>query len=303
MAFTIITENDISQWNDETGSIYHFPKKYLKHLQPGTKIIYYKGRIKDNSYLKSRLSKDPHYFGFGEIGNIWKDGNNEKNYFAEIINYIPFTKAVSFKVENGSYIEIIPQNKKSNYWRDGVRSTSKEVYHKIISLAENNYFTDEDCLNLVEENILKPYPKGIKKISESKINTGNYNINLKSIGDKGENHVLNYLKKNLTSNEKKTLKWHANIGETPGYDISFYNNNSELIAIEVKSTTGKVFKNFIMTINEINAAKKIKENYFIYLVSDCMSKSPKLNILKNPTIDNNFNFEPVSFNVSLHTDS
>jgi hypothetical protein len=25
MDYTVITENDISQWNDETGSIYHYP--------------------------------------------------------------------------------------------------------------------------------------------------------------------------------------------------------------------------------------------------------------------------------------
>jgi len=37
--YTIITENDESQWDDDTGVLYHFPKKYLKHLQPGTNVI------------------------------------------------------------------------------------------------------------------------------------------------------------------------------------------------------------------------------------------------------------------------
>jgi len=32
MTFTIITENDVSQWDDETGTTYHFPNKHLSTL-------------------------------------------------------------------------------------------------------------------------------------------------------------------------------------------------------------------------------------------------------------------------------
>ena len=31
----IITENDVSQWEDQTGVLYHFPKRYEKYLKPG----------------------------------------------------------------------------------------------------------------------------------------------------------------------------------------------------------------------------------------------------------------------------
>ncbi len=48
--YAVIVENDVSQWDDDTGVLYHFPKRYLKYLQPGTHVIYYKGRIKDKAY-------------------------------------------------------------------------------------------------------------------------------------------------------------------------------------------------------------------------------------------------------------
>jgi len=48
---TVITENDESEWGDETGTLYHFPKRYRKNLEPGTRLIYYKGRIKNKVFL------------------------------------------------------------------------------------------------------------------------------------------------------------------------------------------------------------------------------------------------------------
>ena len=32
---TIIVENDVSQWEDRTGEVYHFPKRYRELLLPG----------------------------------------------------------------------------------------------------------------------------------------------------------------------------------------------------------------------------------------------------------------------------
>ena len=52
--FTAITENDESQWDDTTGVSYHFPKRYLKYLEPGTNVVYYKGRIKNTAFREHR---------------------------------------------------------------------------------------------------------------------------------------------------------------------------------------------------------------------------------------------------------
>ena len=121
MNYVVITENDVSQWKDNTGREYHFPKRYLKYLTKGTVIVYYKGRMKDASFALKRMTRDPHYFGIAEIGEVKQDIDSEKNdYYAEIINFKPFSYPVLAK-KSGQFIEKIPTSRLKNYWRDGVR--------------------------------------------------------------------------------------------------------------------------------------------------------------------------------------
>lgn len=131
--YAIIVENDESQWQDDTGVLYHFPKRYLKYLEPGTQVIYYKGRIKDRAYQKSRLSNDPHYFAIGAVGKTFPDRNSSKNdFFCTIESFKAFAKPIPAKVA-GEYLEEIPPNLVSNYWRSGVRPISKENYELILT--------------------------------------------------------------------------------------------------------------------------------------------------------------------------
>lgn len=141
--YAIITENDISKWDDEPGLIYHFPSRYLKILKPKTKVIYYKGRLTDKKFKNLRLSNEPHYFAAAIIGGITSQ-KNSSNYFAEILDFKRFSKAVPFKI-NGQYLEKIPEQYKSNYWRVGVRLINESIYNKIISFS--NIETEENNLN------------------------------------------------------------------------------------------------------------------------------------------------------------
>lgn len=132
--YAIITENDLSQWKDKTGKLYHHPKRHLKSLVPGTKVIYYKGNLKDKKYEKYRLTSKAHYFGIGEIGKQYPDPNSTKNdYFSEIINFQAFDSPIFTKDKDGHYLETIPTSRQTNYWRDGTRPITKEVYEKILS--------------------------------------------------------------------------------------------------------------------------------------------------------------------------
>jgi predicted HNH restriction endonuclease len=150
MKYIIITENDTSNWDDETGVKYHFPPTYRKLLTEGTKVIYYKGRLIDKTFQDLRLSNKPHYFGIGTIGKI-KAELNSKNYFAEINNFGLFTKAVPFKTEEG-YLEVIPASLKDNYWRNGVRQISKAVYDKIVNNTDLS--SSQEKFNDHEQNDL-----------------------------------------------------------------------------------------------------------------------------------------------------
>lgn len=135
MAFAVIAENDESQWNDDTGGLYHFPKRYAKFLAPGTEVAYYKGAQKKAIYAGKRLSPEPHYFGIAVIGQVHPDHESEKgDLFATIVSFQPFAKAVIAKQGDG-YLETIPKARESNYWRDGVRPVDEATFKRIRDAA------------------------------------------------------------------------------------------------------------------------------------------------------------------------
>ncbi|MCR7161755.1 restriction endonuclease, partial [Pseudomonas aeruginosa] len=46
----VIAENDVSIWDDETGAVYHYPRRYSAILKPGVQVVYYKGKLTDKSF-------------------------------------------------------------------------------------------------------------------------------------------------------------------------------------------------------------------------------------------------------------
>ena len=138
MNYAIVTENDSSQWKDKTGELYHFPSRYVRLLESGTQVVYYKGRMKDNSFVNKRLSPEPHYFGIARIGRVFPDTKSTKqDYYADIVDFIPFSKEVLAKQE-GAYVEAIPDSRVSNYWRDGVRAIDQATFDRIVELSDIN---------------------------------------------------------------------------------------------------------------------------------------------------------------------
>ena len=134
--YAIITENDESEWEDIKGEGYHYTNTYRNILTPGCQVIYYKGKLRDQRFSESRLSNDPHYFGCAEFGKSVEDSSSEKgDLFCEIIKYQEFNYSVPFKVDV-KYIENIPDSRKSNFFRFGVRETYKETYDRILSLTK-----------------------------------------------------------------------------------------------------------------------------------------------------------------------
>ncbi|MFE2864400.1 hypothetical protein [Sphingobacterium multivorum] len=161
MNYVVITENDVSQWKDNTGREYHFPKRYLKYLTKGTVIVYYKGRMKDTSFASKRMTRDPYYFGIAEIGEVKQDNDSKKNdYYAEIINFKPFSYPVLAK-QDGQFIEKIPTSRLKNYWRDGVRPFDEETFNSIIALSDLNNF---NATNDSEQEISESYTSSEGKL-------------------------------------------------------------------------------------------------------------------------------------------
>ena len=294
--YAVITENDISKWDDQTGVRYHFPNRYRKILNVGTKIIYYKGGMKDSKFLNSRLTKNPHYFGIATIRECVLDESNGRDYYAYIDEYIPFAKPVKIKSDNGSYLENIPESLKNNYWRNGVREISKDVYIKIlkhaginldnelneVSIDETMYTKIDDVeVSIIDDGGFVDY-KNKNKPKDKNNNKFRFKKNTKKIGDRGEAVVYKHLNETLNEEEKSNLKWHEQLKEYPGYDFSYIDAKGKKHCIEVKATTGTHITEFVLTRNEWDAAMEEGDNYYIYIVLSCFSKNPKIRILNNP---------------------
>ena len=115
MDYSIIVENDVSDWNEETGKLYHFPVKYIKHLKPGTKVIYYKGKQNSAKFLSLRLSPEPHYFGTAIIDRIEDDKLSKKNdKYAVLKNFIAFSGPILAK-NSDKYLESDHIQQQKNY--------------------------------------------------------------------------------------------------------------------------------------------------------------------------------------------
>ncbi|TDS92711.1 MULTISPECIES: HNH endonuclease [Rahnella] len=130
----VLTENDVSPWDDETGKLYHFPKQYQKSVSPGMRFVYYKGKLKSENkqYSSQRLSDAPHYFGVGRISRIEPDDAGNLN--AILTDFQKFDQAVLAR-KGDDYYEQIPESKKSNYWRSSIRLISAEVFADIAVAA------------------------------------------------------------------------------------------------------------------------------------------------------------------------
>ncbi len=164
MNYVVITENDESKWKDTTGDQFHFPKRYLKFLQPGTKVLYYKGKLKNKIYKDLRLTPLPHYFGIAEVGTTYQDPTSEKeDFFCSLLNYTAFPIPVLAKDGLGELYERIPESRQTNYWRDGVRVITKEIYERIVAVAEIETFNDFRIL----EEIQIAYQEGESKTRTS----------------------------------------------------------------------------------------------------------------------------------------
>ena len=132
----------------------------------------------------------------------------------------------------------------------------------------------------------RPAKKRRKETSSKSSQTRRSKESLK-VGNAGEITVLNYEKEKLKKAGRSDLAGkviHESAeGNTPGWDITSFNEEGEKIFIEVKSSTGKVITSIDITSNEWKAASDHKDKYFLYLVTNALTTTtPPIEILKNP---------------------
>jgi hypothetical protein len=129
------------------------------------------------------------------------------------------------------------------------------------------------------------------------IGGGRYSKYSKLFGDRAEEIVYQV----LTEKRIYKLRWVAKEKEKPGWDIEYFDDNN-LVAVEVKGTSGKRFPSIDITFQEWNAAKDQGEYYRIYLVADCLSKSPKIQVIANPYelyLNKKISLQPIAYRLRL----
>lgn len=109
-----------SFYKDEVGTVYHFPRRYLKRIQiPDAKFIYY----------EPRAGGEQVYFGTGAIGEIWSDPEDPKHCYSEILDYSEFPTSVSYWGFRGKAFE------PARTMRNSVRLIEKPLFDGILKAA------------------------------------------------------------------------------------------------------------------------------------------------------------------------
>ncbi|WP_404399916.1 DUF3883 domain-containing protein [Idiomarina seosinensis] len=120
----------------------------------------------------------------------------------------------------------------------------------------------------------------------------------KAIGDWGEKLVLNHEIYFLNSNGRSDLAAKVVHEEAennrPGWDISSFDLRGNQRKIEVKSSISNDMNGLNLTANELSAAEKHGDSYFLYLVTGVKKNGAKrIEVLKNP-------FELMKNNIIQH---
>lgn len=129
---------------------------------------------------------------------------------------------------------------------------------------------------------------------------------LKKLGDRGEKIVMDLEKKRLNDEGRKDLAKKIERvslkSDALGYDILSFETDGTKRFIEVKATRSNVGSaNFFFTANELQTAQET-DNYFIYMVYDVTSESPKVWAIKNPFNPENKNAvkTPINYRVTIN---
>lgn len=251
------------QWNKLNKSI-------LEHQKENNKLLFFRN-VKGRGGLW-RFEGELYCQGY-EPAHV----NDDKGDLREVIKFHLKKQISNYKSSKSSSVPRIIIDKKN---------TLKEIEKVKIPTT----FVD---------SVFKQTKKKSKpSTQDSKKTSSRYSKRSKAIGDRAEEIVNRF----LIQQKKKHIRWCAREGETPGWDLQ-YQEKGILIKIEVKGTTAKQMVNFEITENEMNAAKKYGDEYFMYLVADCESTNPKIQYIQNPIkmINNKkISSKPVRWKISVY---
>jgi Domain of unknown function (DUF3883) len=167
----------------------------------------------------------------------------------------------------------------------------QDVYEKILDLAGIPHASERDIVSIpdlayvriteTDSNLLLPRTATLVS-SPSDSPTARYSRNAAPIGRRAEELVNQYIMRNADILGARNIRWVADEGSTPGWDLQYENEEGDLIAVEVKGTTAPQFGSIDITAGEWNAAQALGDHYWFYLVANCGTTQPVLQRVRNP---------------------
>lgn len=163
----------------------------------------------------------------------------------------------------------------------------------------NPVFIEKELADLPEEFPKKKRKPGVTDFDKK-------NKTNARIGNQGE-HIVIKMEKMILKNAGRLdladkVTQVSKEDDSAGYDIASFLIDGTPIKIEVKSTQRKpTFANFFISINELNKSKELEE-YYLYLVFEANTSSPKILRLKKPFDEpsDKIKIEPISFSVKIN---
>lgn len=289
----VLVENDETAsgaaWDNQTWERYQFPNTYRGLITPGTRFIYYRG-VRRRDARRGAAE----YFGRGVIGAVTQDpGTREappkdRKWYCAIRNGVRFDRPVPIRVNDVPF-ENITRNRLAN-----VRRIDENTYLRILDAA--GQLTPEEAgggrndalppLPLQDEVAIARHVSGLLASprrnrvegAEPPADGARRSRQARITGRRAEAIALRWIRD--TYPDAVNIRWVADDGETPGWDIEF-EREGHLHAVEVKGTAASKFVSFELTANERRASEQLGRRYLLALVADCHSLAPKIEIVDN----------------------
>jgi hypothetical protein len=280
--------NEGYEWKDIEGEQYHFPNQYKNRCATGAPFVYYRGTRRPDGKRAT-----PEYFGYGHIGEVWRDETiselspkKDWAWYCAIIDYVPFQSPVPAKI-GGAFLERIARN----HWSVGIRPLPQDVFDRIMDLAGIAPGGDNESLTLPDlravtvreaEGLLLMPRRPTNAGGSTKAPGGRYTRSAAPIGRRAEEIAHRFLVEHSEALGAKNIRWISHEGLTPGWDLQYEDDDGEVIAVEVKGTTGPVFGSIDITVGEWNAALTMANRYWLFLVANCCGMETLIQRMQNP---------------------
>jgi hypothetical protein len=102
------------------------------------------------------------------------------------------------------------------------------------------------------------------------------------VGLRAEEVVFRVLQGEAEAKGYQSVRWVSTEGEKPGWDIEVVDAQGTIHSIEVKGASGRVFPSIELTAGEWQAAESRRGRFWLFLVTECIGKNPKIQRIKDP---------------------